>query len=70
VKNHRILLNKEEYFPASYGMNAAAPEGTPPRRINNKYSKKNFPDPPCPGEALRRVTSFNEDHLQIKFLFI
>jgi hypothetical protein len=32
-------------------MNAAAPEGTPPRRIAN--FQKNLPVPPCLGEALR-----------------
>jgi len=33
-------------------MNAAAPDGAPPRRINN-YSKIP-PAPPCLAEALRR----------------
>jgi len=39
-------------------MNAAAPEGTPPRRIDN-YHKKNVHAPPCLGEALRRGTLVN-----------
>ena len=34
-------------------MIAAAPEGSPPRRISNKQFKKT-PAPPCLGEALRR----------------
>ena len=34
-------------------MVAAAPEGSPPRRISNKQFKKK-PCPPCLGEALRR----------------
>ena len=34
-------------------MIAAAPEGSPPRRISNKTIQKN-PCPPCLGEALRR----------------
>jgi len=33
-------------------MNAAAPEGTPPRRIRNKELQKPTA-PPCLGEALR-----------------
>ena len=38
-------------------MTAAAPEGTPPRRIGDlKKFKKNFPALPCLGEALRRVS--------------
>ncbi len=37
-------------------MNAAAPERTPPRRISDKKSKKNFLAPPCLGEALRLVS--------------
>ena len=36
-------------------MNAAAPEGTPPRRISDKEIQK-LPAPPCLGEALRRGT--------------
>jgi len=43
-------------------MNAAAPDGAPPRRINDRYLKTAifFPSvinhlaPPCLGEALRR----------------
>jgi len=36
-------------------MNAAAPEGTPPRRINNReHFVKHGIAPPCPGGALRR----------------
>ena len=34
----------------------AAPEGTPPRRINDHKFSRYFTDPPCLGEALRRVT--------------
>src|SRR4030042_5178647 len=36
-------------------MNAAAPEGTPPRRINDYTFSRSSTDPPCLGEALRRV---------------
>ena len=36
-------------------MNAAAPEGTPPRRIRIDKFLKDLPAPPCLGEALRRV---------------
>ncbi len=35
-------------------INAAAPDGAPPWRINDE--NRNHPDPPCLGEALRRVT--------------
>jgi len=36
-------------------LNAAAPEGTPPRRINNReHFGKHESAPPCPGGALRR----------------
>ena len=37
-------------------MNAAAPEGTPPRRINYEKFEQPFSVPPCLGEALRRVS--------------
>jgi hypothetical protein len=37
-------------------MNAAAPEGTPSRRINDQYRKNNVAVP-CLGEALRWGTS-------------
>jgi len=38
-------------------MNAAAPDGTPPRRVNNRKHLKNTKTaPPCPGGALRRGT--------------
>jgi hypothetical protein len=38
-------------------MNAAAPDGAPPRRINyRKNYLKNLLAPPCLGEALRRGT--------------
>jgi len=37
-------------------MNAAAPEGVPPPRINDFKITKKFPAPPCLGEALRRGT--------------
>jgi len=37
-------------------MNAAAPEGTPPRRIGDERTLKHRSAPPCPGGALRRVT--------------
>jgi hypothetical protein len=42
-------------------MNAAAPEGTPPRRIGNYNIPRELIAPPCLGEALRRVilTNFN-----------
>jgi hypothetical protein len=37
-------------------INAAAPEGTPPRRIRKENKNfENLPVPPCPGGALRRV---------------
>ena len=36
-------------------INAAAPDGAPPRRISNQMSEKTFA-PPCLGEALRRGT--------------
>ena len=39
-------------------MIAAAPEGSPPRRISNKQLKK-IPAPPCLGEALRRGSIVN-----------
>jgi len=50
--------------PFSIMMNAAAPEGTPPRRISHKdwqnfIPPKDFIVPPCLGEALRRVTLIN-----------
>jgi len=38
-----------------YVMNAAAPEGTPPRQIY-KCRSKNVHNPPCLEEALMRVT--------------
>jgi hypothetical protein len=43
------------HFPIFSGMmNAATPEGTPPRRIPEKIFQM-LPGPPCPGEALRRA---------------
>jgi hypothetical protein len=42
-------------------INAAAPEGTPPRRINNQMSGSgNLLAPPCLGEALRWGTLVTE----------
>jgi hypothetical protein len=46
----RFFLNTPPFT-----MIAAAPEGSPPRRISNKQFKKN-PCPPCLGEALRRCS--------------
>ena len=40
-------------------MNAAAPDGTPPRRIRDLNNIRNLHAPPCPGGALRRVTIIN-----------
>jgi len=37
-------------------MNAATPEGTPPRRINDTNFWEPLIAPPCLGEALRRGT--------------
>ncbi len=40
-------------------MNAAVPDGTPPRRISSKQTLTELTDPPCLGEALRRATVIN-----------
>jgi hypothetical protein len=40
----------------SWWLNTAAPEGTPPRRIDDEKFKKNFPALLCLGEALKRVS--------------
>ena len=45
-------------------MNAAAPEGTPPRRTGDKNSG-NFPARPCLGEALRQVSLPGECELLV-----
>ena len=55
----KIALNKCEFgiFLRSQlcAMNAAAPEGTPPRRVNNReHSGKHGTAPHCRTEALRR----------------
>jgi hypothetical protein len=44
------------HLSSSGTMNAAAPEGTPPRRISHKKNTMRLPVPPCIGEALRRVS--------------
>jgi|GEM_PF-2650806 len=54
-KNRGILHYGEEYLSRSQKMNAAAPEGTPPRRISNNILCNLFALT-CLGEALRRVT--------------
>ena len=41
---------------SSLTMNAAAPDGAPPRRITNKKNTISLPVPPCLKEALRRVS--------------
>ena len=52
----KIELSSDDtrfFYNPSFTMIAAAPEGSPPRRISNKQFKKN-PCPPCLKEALRR----------------
>ena len=45
--------------------NAAAPEGTPPRRVRNKKIQRKPAAPPCLGEALRRGTLTKNIHKKI-----
>jgi len=49
------MLFQDFLFSQLFAMNAAAPEGTPPRRINNREDfRKHGTATPCPGGPLRR----------------
>jgi hypothetical protein len=55
----KVILNVDEsesLSPSPGTMSAAAPEGTPPRRIRGQYhheksTQQKLPAPPCPGGA-------------------
>jgi hypothetical protein len=52
-------------------MNAAAPEGTPPRRISvYKHICKHRTAPPCLGEALRRGALIELEGLMIFMVWV
>ncbi len=54
LENTESEYNQELAVLVLIMMNPAAPDGTPPRRINDRKSH-HFSAPPCPGGALRRV---------------
>jgi hypothetical protein len=58
-----INLKKKESPCIFFMMNATAPDGAPPRRISNLKISANLVVPPCPGEALGRVTLMRERKL-------
>jgi hypothetical protein len=39
----KSFRNEEIVTPLTYAMNAAAPEGTPPRRFSDEYKCEKFP---------------------------